>query len=158
MSRKRDKSTAVKVIELIFAAFIAKGLGFVREMVLANYYGTSYVSDVFVAVQNIPAIIFTVFGTAVTTGFIPLYTEIKVNKNKVSADKFANNVFNIFLLLSFVLTILGIICSEQLVRLFAGGFQGTSMQKLLCQRVLLSSWCMYTIHICKLRDISIKIP
>lgn len=124
MSRKRDKSTAVKVIELIFAAFIAKGLGFVREMVLANYYGTSYVSDVFVAVQNIPAIIFTVFGTAVTTGFIPLYTEIKVNKNKVSADKFANNVFNIFLLLSFVLTILGIICSEQLVRLFAGGFQG----------------------------------
>ena len=100
MAKKRDKSIAIKVVELILAAFIAKGLGFVREMVLANYYGTSYVSDVFVAVQNIPAIIFTVFGTAVTTGFIPLYTEIKVKKNKELADRFANNVFNIFCLLS----------------------------------------------------------
>ena len=107
MAKKRDKSIAIKVVELILAAFIAKGLGFVREMVLANYYGTSYVSDVFVAVQNIPAIIFTVFGTAVTTGFIPLYTEIKVKKNKELADRFANNVFNIFCFLSFFLTILG---------------------------------------------------
>lgn len=58
-------------------------MGFVREMVLANYYGTSYVSDVFVAVQNIPAIIFTLFGTAVTTGFIPLYSELSVKKGKM---------------------------------------------------------------------------
>ena len=64
MAKKRDKSIAIKVVELILAAFIVKGLGFVREMVLANYYGTSYVSDVFVAVQNIPAIIFTVFAVA----------------------------------------------------------------------------------------------
>lgn len=132
MAQKREKNIAVKVIELILAAFIAKGLGFVREMVLANYYGTSYVSDVFVAVQNIPAIIFTVFGTAVTTGFIPLYTEIKVKKNKESADVFANNVFNIFFVLSILLTILGIIFSKQLVKLFAGGFQGETF--ILCNQ------------------------
>lgn len=124
MAQKREKNIVIKVIELILAAFVAKGLGFVREMVLANYYGTSYVSDIFVAVQNIPAIIFTVFGTAVTTGFIPLYTEIRVKKNKESADRFANNVFNIFLLFSIFLTILGIVFSKQLVKLFAGGFQG----------------------------------
>ncbi|OUP28189.1 murein biosynthesis integral membrane protein MurJ [Faecalibacterium sp. An192] len=124
MVQKREKSIATKVVELILAAFIAKGLGFVREMVLANYYGTSYVSDVFVAVQNIPAIIFTVFGTAVTTGFIPLYTEIKIRKNRDAAEKFANNVFNIFLLMSILLTTLGIVFSRQLVELFAGGFQG----------------------------------
>ena len=132
MAKKRDKSIAIKVIELILAAFIAKGLGFVREMVLANYYGTSYVSDVFVAVQNIPAIIFTVFGTAVTTGFIPLYTEIKVKKNKALADRFANNVFNIFCLLSVLLTILGVLFSKQLVKLFAGGFQGETFN--LCNQ------------------------
>ncbi len=132
MAQKREKNIAIKVIELILAAFIAKGLGFAREMVLANYYGTSYVSDVFVAVQNIPAIIFTVFGTAVTTGFIPLYTEIKVKKNKESADIFANNVFNIFLVLSIFLTILGIIFSNQLVKLFAGGFQGETF--ILCNQ------------------------
>ena len=94
---EKKSNFAVKVVQLIFFAFVAKGFGFVREIVLANYYGTSYVSDVYVAVQNIPAIIFTIFGTAVTTGFIPLYTEVKIRNNKESADAFANNVFNIFL-------------------------------------------------------------
>ena len=51
-----------KTVQLIIVALFAKGLGFVREMVLAYYYGTSMVSDVFVAVQNIPSIIFTIFG------------------------------------------------------------------------------------------------
>ena len=148
MAKKRDKSIAIKVVELILAAFIAKGLGFVREMVLANYYGTSYVSDVFVAVQNIPAIIFTVFGTAVTTGFIPLYTEIKVKKNKELADRFANNVFNIFCLLSVFLTILGVLFSNQLVKLFAGGFQGETF--ILCNQ--LSDKGGVTRGICKMDD------
>ena len=155
MAKKRDKSIAIKVVELILAAFIAKGLGFVREMVLANYYGTSYVSDVFVAVQNIPAIIFTVFGTAVTTGFIPLYTEIKVKKNKELADRFANNVFNIFCLLSVFLTILGVLFSNQLVKLFAGGY-AINLQRLLCLHVLPLFWYIYIMRICKLRAISIK--
>lgn len=129
---KKDEAFLTKVVQLIFFAFIAKGLGFARELVLANYYGTSYVSDVFVVVQNIPAIIFTVFGTAVTTGFIPLYTEIKIRRNKESADIFANNVFNIFLLLSIALSILGIVFSKQLVKLFAGGFQGDTF--ILCNQ------------------------
>lgn len=128
MAKKRDKSIAIKVVELILAAFIAKGLGFVREMVLANYYGTSYVSDVFVAVQNIPAIIFTVFGTAVTTGFIPLYTEIKVKKNKELADRFANNVFNIFCLLFDENTVLFV---SRALKIYALGIVGASFRDVL---------------------------
>ena len=116
-----------KTIQLIIVAFLAKGLGLVREMVLANYYGTSYVSDVFIAVQNIPSIIFTIFGTAVTTGFIPIYTELEVKKGKDKADRFANNVFNIFLILSIILTLIGIIFSKQLVMIFAGGFEGETL-------------------------------
>lgn len=117
-----------KTIQLIFFAFVAKGLGFVREMVLANYYGTNYVSDVFVVVQNIPAVIFAMFGTAVTTGFIPLYSELKVKEGKTEAHKFMNNVFNIFFLVAIILTILGIIFSKQLVSIFAGGFCGKTYE------------------------------
>lgn len=113
-----------KTIQLIFFAFVAKGLGFVREMVLANYYGANYVSDVFVVVQNIPAVIFAMFGTAVTTGFIPLYSELKVKNGKSEAHKFMNNVFNIFFFVAIVLTVLGIVFSKELVLIFAGGFSG----------------------------------
>ena len=130
MSKK--KNVLISTIQLIAAAFIAKGFGFAREMVLANYYGTSYISDVYVAVQNIPAIIFTVFGVAVTTGFIPLYTELDIKKGKPEADKFANNVFNIYLILSSVLTILGVFFSRQLVTLFVGGFDGETFE--LCNK------------------------
>ncbi len=126
----KNKKISFMTLELIFFAFIAKGLGFVREMVLAFYYGANYIADVFVAVQNIPAIIFTVFGTTVTTGFIPKYTEIKVNKNKEEADSFANNVFNIFLFLCTFLTLLGVLFSKQLVKLFLGGFEGKTF--MLC--------------------------
>lgn len=129
MILKENKNEILrKTIQLIIVAFIAKGMGFIREVVLAYYYGTSYVSDVFVAVQNIPAIIFTVFGVAVTTGFIPLYSEISVKNGKEEADKFANNVFNIFFILSIILSLMGIVFSKQLVYLFAGGFSNETFK------------------------------
>ena len=129
---KKSGNLFYKTIQLIIAAFIGKGLGFVREMVLAYFYGASHVSDVYVAVQNIPAIIFTLFGTAVTTGFIPLYSEISVKKGKKEADKFANNVFNVFLVLAIILSFLGVFFSEQLVKIFAGGFNGETF--ILCNQ------------------------
>lgn len=132
MLKEKSENFFVKTIQLIFVAFVAKGLGFVREIVLANFYGASYVSDVFVAVQNIPAIIFTVFGTAVTTGFIPIYTELNIKKGKETADKFANNVFNIFFILSALLSVLGIVFSKQLISIFAGGFEGQVFE--LCNK------------------------
>ena len=92
MSKSKGFNLISKTFQLIFFSFLVKGLGFLREMVLAYFYGTSAVSDVYVAVQNIPSIIFTVFGTAVTTGFIPIYTDVCVNKGKEEADRFANNV------------------------------------------------------------------
>lgn len=129
---KKSGNLFYKTIQLIIAAFIGKGLGFIREMVLAYFYGASHVSDVYVAVQNIPAIIFTLFGTAVTTGFIPLYSEISVKKGKKEADRFANNVFNVFLVLAIILSFLGVIFSEQLVKIFAGGFNGETF--ILCNQ------------------------
>lgn len=116
-----------KTVQLIIVALFAKGLGFVREMVLAYYYGTSMVSDVFVAVQNIPSIIFTIFGVAITTEFIPIYSGIRMKDGTEQADRFANNIFNIFFVLSVVLTLLGTVFSKPLVKLFAGGFTGETL-------------------------------
>lgn len=124
--RSKNASLFVKTIQLIVFALLAKGFGFIREVVLANYYGAGAVSDVFVVVQNIPAVIFSVFGAAVTTGFIPLYSELKVKKGKDGAKRFTNSVISLFIVLSISFTIVGILFSDILVDIFAGGFSGTT--------------------------------
>lgn len=126
MNNAKSSSTLKKFLQLIIVSLLAKGLAFVREMVLAYFYGASATSDVYVAVQAIPGVICTLLGVAITTGFIPLYTEQKIKNGKESADKFANNIFNIFLIVSVILSVLGIIFSKQLVMVFAGGFTGST--------------------------------
>ena len=130
MMRSKNGSLFIKTIQLIIFALVAKGFGFIREVVLANCYGAGSVSDVFVVVQNIPAVIFSIFGAAVTTGFIPLYSELKVKKGKNSAKQFTSNVISIFIVLSLAFTVIGINYSNYLVDIFAGGFSGETYARL----------------------------
>lgn len=124
--KSKNRSIFIRTVQLILFAFVAKGFGFIREVVLANCYGAGAVSDVFVVVQNIPAVIFSIFGAAVTTGFIPLYSELKVKKGKDSAKQFVCNVISIFIVLSLFFTLIGVVYSNVLVDIFAGGFSGTT--------------------------------
>lgn len=127
-TKANTSSVLSKFIQLIIAALLGKGLGFIREMVLAYFYGTSAVSDVFVASQSIPNVIFSIFGVAITTGFIPLFTDIKIHKGEKQAKKFTNNVFNIFMVISLIISVVGIFFSKILVNVFAGGFTGSTYE------------------------------
>lgn len=61
-------------------------------------------------------------AAALVTTFIPIFSEIKNDKEK--AIRFFNNVLNIVIILCTFLSIIAIFVSPQLVRLFAGGFKG----------------------------------
>ena len=111
---------------LMIAMLIAKVLGFGREIVLAATYGTSIYSDIYITAMNIPVIIFTAIGTSLGTTFIPLYFEVQNEKEEKDSLKFANNTFNIVMILSVILAIIGIIFAEPIVKIFAMGFKGES--------------------------------
>lgn len=117
-----------KVIQLIGLSLLVKILGFMREIFMAYYYGTSITADVFVASLNIPSVIFALFGTAITTSFIPLYSEIKEKEGESAALKYTNNILNFLLLISGGITILGILFSDILVKVFVGGFTGEAYE------------------------------
>ncbi len=116
------ESNIKKLIHLVFFALIVKGLGFLREVLVAYYYGTSVTSDVFITALNIPSVIFALFGTAITTAFIPLFSEISIKGSEEEAIDFANNALNILTILSLAVSVLGILFSNVLVEIFAGGF------------------------------------
>ena len=119
---------AKATLGLMIATIIAKVLGFTRELVLASSYGASMYSDAYLTAMNIPLVIFTIIGTTLGTVLIPMYFEINSGIGEDEALKFINNVFNIVILLCILLTIVGFIFTEQLVTVFAIGFEGKTLK------------------------------
>lgn len=119
---------AKATIGLMIATIIAKVLGFGRELVLASSYGASMYSDAYLTAMNIPLVLFTIIGTTLGTVLIPMYFEVNSDLGDKKALNFINNVFNIVIALCIVLAILGFIFTEQLVKVFAMGFEGQTLK------------------------------
>lgn len=115
---------AKATITLMIATILAKILGFVRELVLASSYGASMYSDAYLTAINIPLVIFTVIGGALGTVLIPMYFEVNSSLGEKGAIKFINNVFNVVIILCAMLAIVGFMFTEQIVKIFAVGFNG----------------------------------
>ena len=119
---------AKATIGLMIATVIAKVLGFGRELVLASAYGASMYSDAYITAMNIPFIIFVTIGGALGTTFIPLYFEVKSDLGEEQSLNFTNNTFNLVIAICILLAILGFIFTEQLVKIFAMGFEGETLK------------------------------
>ena len=119
---------AKAAVGLMAATLLAKCLGFGRELALASVYGASGVSDAFLVAMNIPAVIFQAIGTSLGTAFIPLYCEVNSNKGEKASNLYTNNILNIVVMICVVLSIFGAIFTEQVVKLFAMGFEGETLR------------------------------
>lgn len=113
---------------LMIVTVLSKVIGFVREMVLANFYGTDMVADAFVIAFAIPVVLFNFVSTGVNTGMIPMLTEIEKNKGKEAGFQFTSNIFNIVTIFSTALFVVGFIFAEPLVKVFAFGFTGEKLR------------------------------
>ena len=118
------RSAANTAILLAILTLGSKLIGFVREMFMAYYYGTTYVVDAYVVSNSIPNMIFGGVLSAIATSFIPIYSKKKENSGALEADLFTSQTINLLLIVSIISSIIGIIFSDQIVWLFANGFQG----------------------------------
>ena len=74
--------TAKAALGLLIFTFASKGLGFVRDILIASKYGASSLNDIFITAQNIPILLFSVVTAAVMTGYMPLYMSAKGDSKK----------------------------------------------------------------------------
>lgn len=118
---------AKSAMGLMLATFIAKILGFGRELVLGSAYGVSNYTDAYVIAYNIPIIVFAIIGATLSTAFIPMYHDVDSELGNKESLKFTNNVFNIVVLLCVLFALVGLRFTEPLVRLFASGFTGDTL-------------------------------
>ena len=87
---------------------LSRVLGFLRETILANFYGTSMVADVFVLTLNIPGLIISIVGSVIYMMYIPMYYDTKERLGEEESLKFTNNILNILSVFSIIVSILGI--------------------------------------------------
>lgn len=111
---------------LLMAALtlISKFLGFIREMIIANYYGTSYIVDSYVMAIAIPSIIFGGIFGAVGTAFMPTFSSIVEKEGEEEANKFTSQILNLLAIVSVIASIFGIFFAQEIVNIFASGFKG----------------------------------
>lgn len=112
---------------LIGTTLLFKALGFAREVLVAQFYGTGPVTDAYVIANSIPTVLIQALGTALAATFIPVFARVENEAGKVRAEEFT---LRLLLLVFFICTIMvgvGEVFSHQLVRLFAPGFYGETL-------------------------------
>ncbi|MCK4386207.1 MAG: murein biosynthesis integral membrane protein MurJ, partial [candidate division Zixibacteria bacterium] len=75
------------------ATFLSRVLGLVREQVFAFLFGAGYATDAFIAAFRIPNLLRDLFAEgALSSAFIPVFTDHKTNQGKEKAWELANLV------------------------------------------------------------------
>ena len=104
---------------LIGTTLLFKALGFAREVLVAQFYGTGPVTDAYVIANSIPTVLIQALGTALAATFIPVFARVENEAGKVRAEEFT---LRLLLLVFFICTIMvgvGEVFSHQLVRLLS---------------------------------------
>ncbi|MBN1949460.1 MAG: murein biosynthesis integral membrane protein MurJ, partial [Candidatus Cloacimonetes bacterium] len=102
---------------------ISRVFGLIRDIVMTNYFGTSYAADAFQAAFQIPNLLRKLFGEgALSAAFVPIYNEIGIKRGFAAQFKFAVNVLSFLTTILLIICLLGIILAPWLVRLLAPGF------------------------------------
>ena len=105
-----------------FFTLISRILGYVRDILIAIFLGTSFFADVFFVAFRLPNTFRRLFAEGTfNAAFIPSYaSELAVNKER--ADHFAKNIFNLLFLILLILVLISEIFMPQLIFLIAPGF------------------------------------
>ena len=105
------------------ATFLSRILGLVREQVFAYLFGAGFATDAFIAAFRIPNLLRDLFAEgALSSAFIPVFTDHLTNQGKEKAWELANLVLNLLVITLCVIVILGIIFSPYIVQIIAPGF------------------------------------
>jgi putative peptidoglycan lipid II flippase len=101
--------------------------GFLRDMVVAYFFGARMATDSFLVAFRIPNLWRRLVGEgSMTVSFIPVYTEYLTQRTEKESQEVIHIAFTIAGVLLFVLTALGMIFSPILVKVFALTWSPTS--------------------------------
>src|ERR1041384_3419067 len=120
----REHRQLLKSASLISAlSFISRARVYFRDARIAFLRGASTAADAYTTAYRIPNLLRRLVGEgAVSAAFIPIFTRYIAEKKEEDAWEFANTMLTAITIFLTALTIIGILLSPLIVRLFASGF------------------------------------
>ena len=109
----------------IISAFtvVSRITGFIRDVLIANLFGTGMAAQAFFVAFKIPNAFRDVMGEgAGNAAFVPVFCEHLEKKPRVDFLKLVNSLLWVLLGVSSLLTLAGVICSPLIIHLVAPGF------------------------------------
>lgn len=123
MSENKDITRAASTIGM--GTLSSRILGFLRDMVIAHFFGAAMAADAFFVAFRIPNLWRRLVGEgSLTISFIPVYTEYITQRPKEEAKELTDIAFTIGGILLLLITIFGIFFSPILIKVIAPGFIG----------------------------------
>ncbi len=108
------------------ATLLSRIFGFVRDVVIAGYFGAGLSSDAFFVAFRIPNLMRRLFAEgSLSVSFIPVFTEYLSNQGKEDAFELARSAIRLLSILLVATTIAGIFLSPVIIRVIAPGFAGS---------------------------------
>jgi putative peptidoglycan lipid II flippase len=119
-----EKSHLIKAAGVVGSATLASRiLGFVRDAVIAWFFGAGFSSDAFIAAFRIPNLLRRLFAEgSLSSAFVPVFAEYVVHHTQDEAFSMARSAFRLLSIMLFLVTIAGILLSPWIVRIIAPGF------------------------------------
>lgn len=112
-----------KASSVSFATLISRILGYIRDMLIANFFGATMAADAFFVAYRIPNLLRRLLGEgSLSTSFIPVYTEYLTKRDRHEAQRLIRVTLGAFSILFILITLAGIIFAPQIVSLIAWGF------------------------------------
>lgn len=114
---------------LVIATVAAKLCGMLRDSFVAAYFATGAVADAYFAATKIPLLFFDlVIGGVISAAFIPVFNEYLERDGKARAMEFANRFINAVLILTGLMSVVGITFAPQLIDLITPGLADSTKQ------------------------------
>ena len=105
------------------ATLISRILGYVKDMILARFFGATGIADTFFVAFRIPNLLRELFAEgAMSSAFIPVLTEYQTKHGREEAKRLVRIAFTFILIGVGFICIVGIIFAPGIVRVIAPGF------------------------------------
>ena len=127
MALKKDKLVS-QTLSVTLIILFSKGIGFIREMIMANYFGRNWITDAYNSAYSLFYLPVLLFSSCITSNLVPLYIKKENALGHDSANRFASNALNVFLFFSLIISTVMMVFAPELVGLVYPGFDGETFR------------------------------